>query len=322
MSSADFAFEFDQELVEEAVLRAPLSNERRCALARERERLYTITDAGQRDAAFAAAAANLFREIELDAPLIAALRTCARVARVVARAIVRRVTSPRAEGAELFVAPTGNEPPVKTLVVRLRVETLLDPTALSLLLSRDLQCIDDMLDPEFGYDPSWPGSEVEGAWRQLVVDRYSAAWDATVAGRNARRGRTPPSELERSLRRFLEAFPMLGERARESFELLAADEAPTHQRLAYFAMHPPAAGPHISGAILCTVCNLPTFDAVTTESALPAGAGATLHSLVPSWVPGKPVCRQCLDWSHSARLSMAEAQRLPGLHHQHVRRST
>jgi hypothetical protein len=143
------------------------------------------------------------------------------------------------EGSELFVRADDGTPAAlrRRLVVRMRAETLVDPARCRALLRRELLFAADMIDADFGYEPSLHPSPSPAEDRRVAA-RYGAAWAATVVGRL---GKLLPADAHaEAAERFLSAFPMLGAAAREVFDRLLS-RRPTHADLARLAADPVAA---------------------------------------------------------------------------------
>lgn len=181
------------ELVEEAVFLALTQGSARdpaLALAwqREREPLYLLAPGPGRDRAFQAHASGWFTRLGLEQPLESALRRCPRVRAGVSAIDVRRVVRARDEGSEVFGARAAGGASSCRMVLGLLPQRFLDPASVEELALRECLHADDMLDPEFGFDPDEkPGGDCEPARAELVCDRFRMLWRARVSGRLARR---------------------------------------------------------------------------------------------------------------------------------------
>jgi hypothetical protein len=199
------------ELVEEAVFLAMTqgsSPDRALALAwqRERDPLYLLPPGPGRDRAFQAHASGWFTRLGLGAPIENALRRCPRVEAGLSALDVRRVARARDEGSEVFGPSGGNVGSSCRMVFGLRPQRFLDLASVEELALREFLHADDMLDPEFGFDPdARPGGECEPARAELVCDRFRMLWRTRVSGRLARRtgARASPPDPEAP---FLRAF--------------------------------------------------------------------------------------------------------------------
>ncbi len=199
-----------------------------------REALYEITDAEDRERAFAALARGRFERLELRERIEMRFAECPSIATAVGLCTVSRATSPREEGAELYVQAHPRRPPGpedRRLHIRLRPQTLVDAPVAQSLLRRELLHVADMLDPTFGYEPRLPASAAGQTYDRLVLERYAALWSTTVTGRLVRSGMLPAAARDPAFLRFARAFPALpGSDA--AFESLFAGPRPTHAELA------------------------------------------------------------------------------------------
>lgn len=158
---------------------------------RERETLYLAPQGADREGLFRNHAQVWFKKLELGQPIVAALRACPRVLRRIPSIQVRRVARFRDEGSEVF-GPSGpndaSGPGPGRMILGLRPQRFLDARSLEEFALRELLHADDMLDPDFGFDPVFePTPGCEPARRDLVRDRLRVLWDARVEGRLARR---------------------------------------------------------------------------------------------------------------------------------------
>ena len=287
--------EFDAPLVERAVL---LHAGAREDFHADREGAFRIADPDQRGRAFAAVHDRWFRDLGLDREVREALRELQVLEQGIARAFVWWVSRTPDEGAELFVQPDdGVSPPTqrRRLVIRLRAETLVEPARCRALLRRELLHVADMIDPDFGYQPTVPPSPAGPTEDRLVAARYGAAWSATVVGRLVRRGRLPEDACAEAADRFGRAYPMLGPAAEVAFERLRCDDHPTHLDLALLAADPLAAAgvrPTTATGSRCSLCRMPAYAFCTTLDDVLA---ARIIADFPRWHASEPVCLQCGD---------------------------
>lgn len=237
---SELVIEYEPRLIEEAVLRALSCRVEEPEFRAERDPLYEIADPEEREARFRAFHAAWFRRLGLGEGIDEALEEQPSVPANVARCLVAYTPWAREEAAELFV-PSRNgaaAPPEPVVLIRLRPETLTLPDRLRTLLRHELVHIADMLDPGFGYEPWLPPSGAGPGQEQLVRDRYRVLWDAYIDGRLARLGRTPAGIRAERVSEFRRAFPMLGERAEETFEHFFEAVSCGHGELMAFALDP------------------------------------------------------------------------------------
>jgi hypothetical protein len=238
----ELLIEYEPRLVEDAVLRALSGRAEEAEFRAERDPLYEIADPEEREARFRAFHAAWFRRLGLGQGIDEALQEQPSVAANVLRCLVAYTPWAREEGAELFVPSrsTAAAPLEPVVLIRLRPETLTLSDRLRALLRHELLHIVDMLDPDFGYEPWLPSSGAGRAKEQLVRDRYRVLWDAYIDGRLARLGGAPAGIRAERLSEFRRAFPMLGERAEETFEHFFEAASCRHAELMAFALDPVA----------------------------------------------------------------------------------
>jgi hypothetical protein len=229
--------EYEPALVEAAVLAALRGRPGEPAFRAERDPLYAIAEPEARETAFRTLHGRWFEVLGLGAVLDRALREQPAVATRASRCVVIRARSPGEEGGDLLVAAgAGPGPPTRTVLLRLRPESFLDPEGLRTRLRREILHVADVLDPAFGYTPHWPpaaGPLPPG----LVRERYRVLWDTVVDGQMVRRGWAGPALRWERFHEFVATFPVLGARAGEIFGRLF-DGPARHADLVALALDP------------------------------------------------------------------------------------
>jgi hypothetical protein len=226
-------------LVEEAVLlkvdSGPSEDRRR--FHAERDPLYEIRDAEEREAAFGALHGRWFRALGIGGALSRLPQDDPAVARRISRCLVIPAAGPDEQGADLHdpreAVPRlrGPEPALPVLVLRLASRTLLDPAALAALLRREMIHVADMLDPAFGYERGLDAPGEDPARVRILRDRYRLLWSITVDARMAAVGLLDPSAADRRLREFAAAFPDAAEGGGDLFRRLVTGPRPSHREL-------------------------------------------------------------------------------------------
>ncbi len=228
-------FEYHPDFVEQAVfLAARLDEERECELHAFVDRLYAIPDAELKDRAFREAYAERFTQWRLGAALVGAIDEWKAPAGRVTRCVVIPASHSSKQYVDLMVKPMTESETQRTLLLQVRPQSLFEPAALRSWLHRELQHVSDMLDEDFGYDPS----DLDGAvWeRNVQRDRYSVLWRIYVAGRLMREGRCDNQELTSLRTAFQRAFTHHGEApSGEVFDCLLDRERLTHTQLLEWA---------------------------------------------------------------------------------------
>lgn len=306
MSEEGLPVSFQDELVEEAVLRAIRGRGEEREFFRARSPLYRLPSA-DRDRAFAEFHGGWFRRLQLAGPIHAALAELAILRESCGRCLVTRAFSPRDEGADMLVAEAD-----RTVVLRLCATAFDDRSKLLTWLRAELLHVADMVDPAFGYDPVLPASG-DPACERLLRDRYRVLWDVTIAGRLLRRGLVSPEAQREARLAFASTFPMLGQKTDAAFVRFFGGEACGHADLLAFATSP--GGEDIAARLApgsrCPLCRFVTFAPEPAPENLPEEIVEHIVADFPLWRPFWGLCRQCADLYRSRAMSIAEAERLP-----------
>ena len=232
-------FDYDPQLVEQAAfLAARREPERECELHQVVDPLYRIGDAELRQRAFRDAYAELFRRFGLERIVPACCRLFPVMTTTLERCIVREAERSRAQSVDLYREKVeGGERDKSVLIMALCPECLLDESRLRPWMYRQLQHVEDMLDPQFGYERSLPaGSTIQ---QNLVRDRYAALWDVYVEGRLIRAQRIAQDGVDGRWGSFSRAFTRDGRGpSRLTFEKLLNANDLTHARLMSWATQP------------------------------------------------------------------------------------
>lgn len=308
--SAEFMVEYEPRLVEQATLLAVRDAGEETAFRRERDRLYEITDSEAREAAFHSFHAAWFERLGLGRPIDWALRERLLLLHATQRWLVVCASTPREEGADLFVSPPGGDgpgEPWRSIVIRLRPATLLAPARALEFLRHEFLHIADMLDPRFGYEPRLPASAAGPAHDQLLKDRYRVLWDTSIDGRLARLGWAPAGIRAERLGEFRRTFPMLGDLTETAFERFFDGAALRHPDLVAFAIAPESmldgssSGSSPGGR--CALCRFPTHTFEPRPDTLPSAVGDRIRADFPEWDPAAGLCLQCADLYRASALS-------------------
>lgn len=230
-----YAVSYDARLVEESVLRAEtrLAAPERAAFRSERDRLYEVGPAEEREARFEELHGRWFIQLGLDGPLHRALKEQPALQERTRACRVLRARG-RADQAADLANEAGSQVP--TLLIHLCSESLLDGTGLERFLRRELAHAGDMLDPAFGYRRELPAHDpVLGT---LLRQRYRVVWDASIDGRLVRRGLLEGSVRDARFAEFAQTFPMLGPRAESTFTAWFEGENTTHGAIVDFVLGP------------------------------------------------------------------------------------
>jgi len=190
----------DHRLHEEAVFRAIAAQESVAAPVRPLEYRRRIDAAyddacteDERDRELARLHEHLFSELGFQGVLCELLDEHLLIRERADLVSVQCADRRKAEGAELFVrsADEAGAPPVRTAVLRVYPDSLLDLPTLRASLRRELHHVSDMLDPVFGYEPDLGTAGTTDAQSNLIRDRYALMWTVSIEGRLERRRSRP-----------------------------------------------------------------------------------------------------------------------------------
>jgi hypothetical protein len=291
------AVEYEPGLVEEAVLAAVRGRPAEPAFRAERNPIYEIAEADERERRFRELHAAWFARLGLEAPLAGVLGEEPAATVGIARWLMARAGSRGGEGAELFVAGEGGARR-QTVVVRVCPDTLADPGRFGAFLRREVAHLADMLDPRFGYTPGL-GPVTGGIPDALLRERYRVLWDTVIDGRLDRLGRAAAGARAARLREFAAAFAMLGPRVEAAFERFFGAAAPTHAELMRFAVNPGGSsgrdGRRLWPGDACPLCRLPAHVFEPDPDGLPGVVREQIRGRHPRWQPADGLCRQCAD---------------------------
>ena len=290
---------YDEDLVESAVFLcanhggASLPALQVGRFHREREKLYSILDPEQRNAAFFKLHLEWFREWGLERTLLEVLDEFPMLKSALNVLAFRKARGKNDEGAELYV----NSSSGKNAVIALTTERFGDPPALLRLLRHELMHVHDMLDPAFGYSPGLhlPGQNM--AQQRLTRERYRLLWKITVDGRLANSGRAPLATREHHHELFARAYSFWPVEKREDvFETLWRNPAPRHGDLLAMASDPrdlSSVHEPLPGAS-CPLCGFSTFR-WADASRLDAHLRELITAEFPTWEPSQGLCQRCLQ---------------------------
>jgi hypothetical protein len=291
---------YDDDFLEGAVFRrvtnraAPLPALQVRRFHRERERLYLIADADQRNAAFFALHLEWFREWGLEQVLLRLLHELPLLESGLNTLAFLKARSKKDEGAELYVNAAND----RSGVVALRLERFDQLEALRTFLRHEFMHLNDMLDPRFGYSPHLHVPGQNPAQQRLTRERYRLLWDITIDGRLARWSQ--PASADSRLRHnseFDRAFDFWPQPKREqTFTRLWNNSSPTHGELLSIASDP--RGTHSAGqpapGAPCPLCGFATFAWAAAEKLAP-DAIARIQQEFPHWTAEQGACGRCAE---------------------------
>ncbi|MCW5555356.1 MAG: hypothetical protein KIS67_24740 [Verrucomicrobiae bacterium] len=260
---------------------------------REREKLYSILDPDERNAAFFNLHLDWFREWGLEQPLTDVLKESPLVREQLGVLAVRKTTGKNDEGAELYV----NEAGQRTGLLALRLERLIHDAALRDYLRHEFTHLHDMLDPAFGYLPELELPGLNSAQKRLARERYRLLWDITIDGRLTAAGFTPTQAYEQHAAAFARGYSFWPQpRQAQTFNSLWRTQVPRHADFLALITDPrglreahrPAPGAS------CPLCDFPTFQ-WADPGLLESGLVQRITTEFPNWLPGHGVCHRCWE---------------------------
>jgi hypothetical protein len=287
-------FLYDEDLVEGAVLDcARTANPwlvRR--FHREREKIYTIADPDQRNAAFFQLHLDWFREWGLESFLRERIAPFANLQAALKALAFRKARSKSEEGGELYVNGEGE----RHGMLALRPERFSNRPSLLPFLNHELMHLNDMVDAAFGYSPDIGDPTQSPSQQRLIRERYRLLWDITIDGRLFLSNRPTIATHEQRWNEFNRAFSFLEDAKRaDTFQRLWTSPSAEHLQLVALAKDPRGLGarhaPQPGGP--CPLCGFPTFEWASQASLAPLGAA--ISSEFPHWCLDRGACKRCVE---------------------------
>jgi hypothetical protein len=290
--------QYDEDLIESAVLFSASGRNKNIEplllrrFHRERERLYSIADPDERNAAFFQLHLSWFREWSLEKQLIDVLNEFPLVKKSVRLIAFRKSRGKKDEGSEMYVNEAGRH-----AIISLRPERFESENNLTAFLRHEFMHLHDMVDPDFGYSPQTDLRVSSPGQQRLALERYTVLWDITIDQRLLRQNRGTIATREDRSREFDRTFQFWPQEKRaEVFQKLWNNPAPRHAELMELACDPcdlrNADSPAPGG--LCPLCNFSTFQWATVES-LSQPVIDRVRSEFPSWNLNQGICERCAE---------------------------
>ena len=310
--------EYDPRLVEAAVLLRVAGDREEIRFYRARDLIYEIDDPEEREERFRRFHTEWFLRLRMGQPVREALTEQAEAIQQVRRCCVLGPASASEEGADLHELHSSRPeqfPFQKALLIQLKAERLLDPTALQAWLRRELMHIADILDPGYGYERSVPSADAGPAYTNLLKDRYRVLWSTWVDGRLFQRGWLPEGVRQKRWEEFAAAFPGLGVKGEAKFQEFFDSAHQTHGDLMAFARHPESqrdgSENNLSGPQTCPLCRFPVYNLLGGAAELTEKILEKIRGNFPNWLPEHGLCLQCADLYRAMEMSAAAAAVLP-----------
>ncbi len=231
--------EFDPLLVEQAVFLAIPGTVYEKDFHATREVCYLETDPERRDHDFLHLEREWFVKLDLARPTTDALAEWPAILSRVQRCILAPSLRRRDECAELYGNHALNGPKLN-LLIRLDAGLFTKPAQMRAFLRHELMHINDMLDPDFDYDPSLGQFLDDSGIPNATRDRYRLLWDVSIDGRLSARYGTAIAPQTRNEIEFGKRFRVLGPRIAEAFNWILNAPTLTHPEILTFARTPVA----------------------------------------------------------------------------------
>jgi hypothetical protein len=256
-----------------------------------------------RDEAFARLHERWFHELGLYGLIAQRVNEFPRLRERINRLVVTHVPTQGAQSAELFGAPGRY-----TAVIAVAAVTLLDAPAFTYWARREFQHLDDMLNPDFGYDAKRRPGGATAAARNLALDRYTVLWAACVDARLVGRRLAPDDVRIKRQQELIRVFSLT--HSEETSDVLAQfwrqaeRRPPTHGELLDWARQglpgfrvpgrTSAHAPACAAGSPCPLCGFSTFDWIREPVSLKA-LQEVLRADFPDWMPDQPICGRCAE---------------------------
>ena len=254
-----------------------------------------------------------FEQLGLMALLRTVLAEFPRVVQSAERVLIDAAPSPRNQVAELMGGPGRY-----AVLMHIHAGAMLDADDFRAWARHELQHIDDILDPAFGYDRQAQPVGNTQAGVNLTRERYALLWAISIDARLSARFPAPEGVKDRRAKELVRAFHISDEAAKLQLDDLwqaAIDHRPTptggwlaHTEmlslarvgLCSSASQDAASGDR--GASMagwpCPLCNFPTHD---WQLQFEDDVADAIRADFPNWSPAQAACRRCgeLYWSRT-----------------------
>lgn len=283
------------------------------AYQREFAGCYREAAGERRDRLFAALHERWFDRLGLRKRLLDPVEEFPNITRRINRFVAVDARARTRSGAELF----GREDRL-ALVLALTPGLLLKASVFEEWARFELQHIEDMLNPSFGYDVDLRPGGASPARANLAHDRFNVLWALSIDARLHPCSASADQVQQTRYKEFLRAFQLPDtQKTRDEFQV-QWDEfrrtMPTHALLVKWAergvpglRHEPEDSvshmPPPGGR--CALCGFSTFDWASLADATDVVVGL-IQSDFPAWTPDQAICKRC-DEIYRDRLRSSRA---------------
>ena len=306
--------EYSPSLIEEAVMRFISGRKEEIVFRDERNALYDIRDSERRETAFQDFHLSLFAKLALETPLVESLCSYPHIISKVDRVAIVQAPSKKNEGAELFRKNDklySNDEKNTSILITLTPEQFCKPDRLLDYLRHELQHIEDLLNPCFGYKLNSSNPNVSSLIDSLFLQRYSILWDLTVDGRLSNKNLPTLLSKEAHFEKFQQTFQLPPSESSRLFDYFFNNPNPKHEKLEDFAADPFGwlqDRKNIKDASKgnCSLCTFSSTDLSTDTEQLSEEIIELIQAENPYWKFSDPICGQCID-IYESRFTVTES---------------
>lgn len=309
-------FEYSPSLIEEVVMRFITGKQEEVSFRKNRNALYDIEDGELRETAFQNFHLSWYAKLKLDTPLVDSLISYPLIISQVDRIALIQAPSKKKEGAELFRKNdeiVSNDEKKTSIILTLTPERFSDFDKMIGYLRHELQHIEDMLSPDFGYKLNSSNPKLSALISSLFLQRYSVLWDLTVDGRLSNKRWETSLPKEKHFEIFQQTFQLPPEDSTKLFNYFFDNPVPKHEELEDFAVDPKSWLKDRKDAEdvrkgNCSLCTFSSTDLSILPKLFPKEILEVIQDENPHWKRSDPVCGQCID-IYESRLTVAELLR-------------
>jgi len=304
--------EIDPRLIDEAVFwkMRPLGSHEPGARKisaehhRKADPIYKMSNAAERELRFNALNRDTFYALELMKPIEEVLEYFPLFREGLINFVLGYAFRKTEEEADLFRDSEG----LYNSALKVKAQTLIDPSLFMPLAYHELSHVSDMLNPEFQFQRDIHFSGDHPAHRDMLRERYRLLWDIHIDSRLNAFGKPFPGTKDRYARMFSLQFgvsPILSDvferlwcgnasNAKHADWVQAAESSSSLFRIAGLPTWT-----HVDSsaerkfASACPVCKCPTSSWAENTDRLPQMILNRIKNIVPYWTSGLGLCKQC-----------------------------
>ena len=306
--------EYSPSLIEEAVMRFIIGRKEEIVFRDERNALYDIEDSERRETAFQDFHMSWFAKLALETPLVESLGSYPHIISKVDRVAIVQAPSKKKEGAELFRKNDkvySNDEKNTSILITLTPEQFCKRDRLLDYLRHELQHIEDMLNPDFGYKINSSNPKLSSLIDSLFLQRYSVLWDLTVDGRLAKKEWQTSLSKEKHFEIFQQTFQLPQRESSRLFDYFFDNPDPRHEKLEDFAVDPlgwlqDRKNAKDASKGNCSLCTFSSTDLSTNLEQISEEIIELIQKENPDWKLSDPVCSHCID-IYESRFTLTES---------------